>query len=102
MDIQQPDSQLEPASFTDIADLCAKSLTRTSTAKEYSNIINFGDSYPHRVCELPEAVFRPLLLDCYVECDREKCPCGKSHARDWMWNLGFLTKHGKLHLVTEL
>ncbi|ORX73894.1 hypothetical protein DL89DRAFT_263904, partial [Linderina pennispora] len=75
MDIQQPDSQLDPSPVH-------------RQAKEYSNIINFGDSYPHRVCELPEAVFRPLLLDCY-------CPCGKSHAR-------FLTKHSKLHLVTEL
>ncbi|ORX63494.1 hypothetical protein DL89DRAFT_273326 [Linderina pennispora] len=53
---------------------------------EYSHVMNFVNSNPHRVNELPET--------CY-------CLCNKNHARDWMWNLGFLIKHNKLHLVTE-
>ncbi|KAJ1957927.1 hypothetical protein EC988_000580 [Linderina pennispora] len=102
--MQQPDGRWEPAPFTDTTDntdLCAKSLTRTSTAREYSNVMNFVSSNPHRVNELSEAVFGTLLLECFVECDRIKCSCSKSHDRDWMWNLGFLIEHSKLHLVTE-
>ncbi|ORX75014.1 hypothetical protein DL89DRAFT_264807 [Linderina pennispora] len=101
MTMQQPDRQRESVPFTDITGLCAKSLTRTSTASEYSHVMNFVNSNPHRVNELPETVFGTLLLECYVECDREKCLCNKNHTRDWMWNLGFLIKHNKLHLVTE-
>ncbi|KAJ1952487.1 hypothetical protein EC988_003530 [Linderina pennispora] len=101
MTMQQPDRLWEPVPFTDITGLCAKSLIRTSTASEYSHVMNFVNSNPHRINELPETVFGTLLLECYVECDREKCLCNKNHARDWMWNLGFLIKHNKLHLVTE-
>ncbi|KAJ1958710.1 hypothetical protein EC988_000145 [Linderina pennispora] len=63
--------------------------------------MNFVSSNPHCVNELSEAVFGTLLLECFVECDRIKCSCSKSHDRDWMWNLGFLIEHNKLHLVTE-
>ncbi|ORX72287.1 hypothetical protein DL89DRAFT_291487 [Linderina pennispora] len=63
--------------------------------------MNFVSSNPHRVNELSEAVFGTLLLECFVECDRIKCSCSKSHDRDWMWNLGFLIEHNKLHLVMK-